>query len=222
VRRQLGHVPHDHFGRLLVVLLALFVVSGFPDSRLIRAASGVLYLVAVLLAMRTSGSRSFRWVHRVIVFGVLALAAVVLAPLEGDTAQGAAAICTAVVAFGALAAVLSRVVRHAEVGVQTIAGALCAYLLIGFMFSSAYAAIDLLDSSPFFSHAVDTNDYAYFSFITLTTTGFGDLTPVTDLGRRVVVLEAMAGQVFLATMVARLVALYRPGVRPGGGAGTTS
>jgi hypothetical protein len=52
--------------------------------------------------------------------------------------------------------------------------------------------------------------YSYFSFTSLTTVGFGDYTAKTDLGRRVVVIEAVIGQVFIATTLARLVSLYKP------------
>ena len=51
--------------------------------------------------------------------------------------------------------------------------------------------------------------FSYFSFTTLTTIGFGDYTAVTDFGRRIAVVEGMAGQVFIATLLARLVSLYR-------------
>jgi len=66
---------------------------------------------------------------------------------------------------------------------------LCAYLLIGFLFSSMYTATDLLGSARLFGKPVDANDYSYFSFVTLTTTGYGDFTPVTSLGQRVAVIE---------------------------------
>ena len=84
-----------------------------------------------------------------------------------------------------------------------------AYFLLGLMFSSIYAAIDSFSHTPFFGRPVAPSVYSYFSFVTLTTLGFGDYTPATDAGRRIVVIEAVAGQVFIATTLARLVSLCR-------------
>ena len=150
-----------------------------------------------------------------IALGVFALAAVALAPVSGPTERGWAAVCTAVVVLGALLAVVGRVVRHRDVSLQTIAGGLCAYMLIGFLFTSIYTASDLLGAAPLFGKAVGPHTYSYFSFVTLTTTGYGDFVATTDLGRRFAVIEAMSGQIFLATMVARLVAMFRPTRSPG-------
>ncbi|HKY16978.1 MAG TPA: potassium channel family protein, partial [Microthrixaceae bacterium] len=129
--------------------------------------------------------------------------------LEGDTSHGYGAVCSAIVVAGLLAAVLARVLGHHDVEMQTIAGALCAYLLIGTLFSNIFAAMDLLGPSNIFNHSMAYPDYAYFSFTTLTTTGYGDYTIVTNFGRRVAMLEAVVGPVFLATTVSRLVASAR-------------
>jgi hypothetical protein len=203
-------VARDHFGRLLLVLIAIFVVTGLADSRATRVTVGVLLLTAVGLAVRITGSPSFHWAARLMAWGLLGLVAVLLSTFEGRAARGWAAVCMGLIAVGALAAVLGRVLHHEEVSAQTIAGALCAYLLVGFAFASAYSAADNLGSAQFFGEPVDPDAYSYFSFVTLTTTGYGDLSPVTDLGRRLAPLEAMVGQMYLAVTVARLVALYRP------------
>ena len=206
-----GTVAHDQFGRLLIVLLLEFIVTGLKDSTVTRIAAAVLYVAVVVLTIRTTGARNFRWAPQLIVLGVIGLGLVALSTADGSDARGWAGVCTAVVTFGALLAVLGRVVRHREVSLQTIAGALCGYLLIGFFFAAVYGAADQLGAAPLFGKPVTAPDYSYFSFVTLTTTGYGDLTAFTDVGRRFAVLEAMSGQIFLATMVARLVALFVPG-----------
>jgi hypothetical protein len=200
---------HDRFGLLLVLLLALFVVSSLRESVVTRAVAAVLYVVAVGVSARATAVRSFRWAPLLVGIGVVGLAAVALSPFEGGTATGVAAVLQGIMVAGTLAAVLGRIVQHREVTGQTIAGALCAYLLIGFLFSFTYAAADELGSTPIFGRAADVDDYSYFSFVTLTTLGYGDLAPATDLIRRVAVIEAMAGQIFLATMIARLMSLFR-------------
>jgi hypothetical protein len=114
----------------------------------------------------------------------------------------------------AMAAVLQRVVTSSErVGARTILGAISVYVALGLLFTFAYGAIDRLQSGPFFEGVTHPagNDFLFFSYTTLTTTGFGDLVPGGQPGRMISGLEMMIGQIFLVTLVAGLVALWRPG-----------
>jgi voltage-gated potassium channel Kch len=120
--------------------------------------------------------------------------------------------------------ILNRIIRHETIGVETILGAICVYVLLGIAFAGVYAGMDDLENGRFFAQrdASPTNvEFLYFSFITLTTVGYGDLSPATDSGRVVVTFEALVGQVFLVTLVARLVGMYGsanvPRARPSGG-----
>jgi Ion channel len=97
------------------------------------------------------------------------------------------------------------------IGSALIYGALSAYIIVGLMFAACYAAIEHLDPAPFFADGqpAGTQTLQYFSFTTLTTLGYGDFTAAGDGGRALAVIEALTGQVFLAMLVARLVAAYR-------------
>src|SRR4051812_47013531 len=92
-----GTVPHDHFDRLLAILLVEFVVSGVTDSVATRVAAAVLYVLAVVVAVRTTGARTVRWAPQVIGLGIVGLVALALAPAGGATARGWAGLCTAIV-----------------------------------------------------------------------------------------------------------------------------
>jgi voltage-gated potassium channel Kch len=109
-----------------------------------------------------------------------------------------------------LIAVLRRVLIHQEVTLETICGALSAYLLLGLMFSAVYGAMaDLGDQQLFVQVAEPSITLRqYFSFTTLTTLGYGDVTAATNIGRAVATLEAICGQIFLVTLIARLVANF--------------
>jgi hypothetical protein len=99
---------------------------------------------------------------------------------------------------------------------------LSAYIIIGLMFASGFAAVNYLSTTDFFANnePANTQTFQYFSFTTLTTLGYGDFTAAESGARSIAVLEALTGQIFLATLVARLVAAYRSPAPPeprGGG-----
>lgn len=105
--------------------------------------------------------------------------------------------------------VTRRAFQHARVTVNTLAAGLTAYLLIGILFAALYRGVAALDDFRAFDGIVRpaAGDYAYFSFITMTTVGYGDLAPATGAMRVLAVFEAIIGQVFLVTAVARIVSL---------------
>ena len=113
---------------------------------------------------------------------------------------------------GAAPVVIVRsLLRRRVIDVQTVLGALCVYVLLGMFWSFAFAAIGSLGSDPFFSQQSNATlaDYLYFSFVTLTTVGYGDLTAASGLGRVLAVLEALIGQLYLVTVIALLVTNLR-------------
>jgi hypothetical protein len=107
------------------------------------------------------------------------------------------------------------VIGESEVGFRTILGAISVYLISGLLFTALYVAIDRLQGGPFFGPAseLDTGDFVFFSFTTLTTTGYGNLIPGGQPGKMFAVSEMLLGQIFLVTLIARLVSLWRPGRR---------
>jgi hypothetical protein len=100
-----------------------------------------------------------------------------------------------------------RLARQTAITRHTVAGALCLYLLAGLCFAYAYATIDALGGPVFAqietAHLADT---IYFSFVTLATLGYGDLSPVPQLARLLAIFEAIGGQLYLVTIIAVLVA----------------
>jgi Ion channel len=202
----------DRYGLLLLLLVFSYVISAFSSAGSVALAGSLLFVVTLLLALRTSGvhRRTVRLIMGIVVAGTATTAA--FAFTSGtDTGFGVASIWTALVLLLTVGVILRRVLSMPIVSLQSIFGAVSAYMLIGFMYASIYAAMDRLESAPFFANGQPANSrtFQYFSFVTLTTTGYGDFTAATNLGRAVAVMEAIGGQVFLATLVARLVASYR-------------
>jgi len=80
--------------------------------------------------------------------------------------------------------------------------------LIGSLYAFAYGLVSSIGSDPFFAqhgHVDTTRNFLYFSFVTITTVGYGDLTAATNLGRSFAIAEALTGQIYLVTVVATIV-----------------
>jgi len=207
-RRESG----GRYGLLLLFLIGTYLFSAFSGAHLATEFQIVLFAMVLLLAMRSSPLPG-RWPLIISAIAVIGSAGAFAAALTGTPAgQGAAELWKALVLLMTAVVVVRRVLAKRTVTIQSIYGALCAYLIIGLMFAACYAAIQRLDSTQDFfadNQPANTQTLQYFSFTTLTTLGYGDFTAARSDGRSIAVLEAMAGQVFLATLVARLVSAYQ-------------
>jgi hypothetical protein len=108
--------------------------------------------------------------------------------------------------------IFRRMRRERRVTIHLLLGVLAIYLLIGVTFAFADGAVDRLGARDFLRGRPDASvaDFLYFSFSTLTTTGYGDLVPGNDLARSFAILEALTGQIYLVTVVAVLVGNLAP------------
>jgi hypothetical protein len=126
---------------------------------------------------------------------------------------GLVALLLALLLFVTPFVISARIFRHEEITIETLAGAVDIYLLVGILFAVIYRFISYLSGQPFFAQGASPPglaQYLYFSCVTLSTVGYGDLTAVGSLPRSLSVFEAIAGQVYLVTAVARIVSLLSP------------
>jgi hypothetical protein len=176
----------------------------------VTAVLVALYGVAIVLAVRTSAlsSAAARLVLLIVVVGTGIMIGL---SLGTGTGRAASDIWIAVVLLGTVVMIVYRVLSFGSVTLDSIFGAVSAYLVLGMMFAAIFGAIDHLSAGHFFAggQPANTKTLQYFSFTTLTTLGYGDFTAAASGGRSVAILEALTGQVFLATLVARLVAAFR-------------
>jgi hypothetical protein len=209
--------PPGRFGVLLLLLIVTYVMSALSKGTLVDALQLLLFTAAALLALRNSSvSRTMvRLIIGLAIVGTAVMLGLTVSSAAGETGSGIANLWTGLVLLFAVVVIVHRVLSFNTVTIQSIYGVLSAYLIIGLMFAAFYAAIDHLTGHAFFVSGQDnTQNYQYFSFTTLTTLGYGDFTAAQNGGRAIAVLEALTGQIFLATLVARLVAAYRsPGER---------
>ena len=213
------------YGTVLVLVVLSFVVQeAAPDTDLTRVVVIWLQAATLAAAVRIAGA-SRPIVRLAAAFAALAaIAAPVLWVVEGSVGDGVTAIATGLlvgVAPVAIAGGLSRdMVRSGEVTGETLSGVLSIYLLAGMFFSFLFAAVGAVGDDPFFAEIADPErpDYLYFSYTTLTSTGFGDLTAATNLGRTLTSIEALVGTIYLVTIVGLIVANLRPRRRAPGAA----
>jgi len=108
--------------------------------------------------------------------------------------------------------ILSFIFRQKKVTPDVISAAIVAYMLMGLMWSGIFSAMDILQPDSFAIAHGEMEDsrltFAYYSFVTLTTLGYGDITPLSDQARSYAILEAIIGQIYLTVLVARLVGLH--------------
>ena len=202
------------YGILLLILVVTYLLSAFTVASLVSAVQVLLFLAVVLIALRHG--RLHRKAARAVGVGLL-LGSVISAILQvvDFTGYGAAlaSAWTALILVLAVIVILRQVLIQPDITLQSIFGVLSAYMMIGLIFSAVYVSMWKFGGSSFFTgvtqNDTNTKEFQYFSFTTLTTLGYGDFTAAGDGGRAVAVLEAMAGQMFLATLVARLVAGFR-------------
>jgi voltage-gated potassium channel Kch len=201
---------------LLASLLLLILVRPFVGEQVLGLALLNIFLLATLATCVLTCS-----VNRIQVGLGLGLTAALLITnqlhdITGHPALGTASSALGLVFFGYIT---SGMLRHLflhtrRVSADTICGALSVYLLMGVAWAFAYALLELAEPSSFSFGAAATgreDDFARFlsfSFVTLTTLGYGDVVPVTPKGNSLATTEAIVGQIYLTVLVARLVAIH--------------
>ncbi len=213
-RRRLTRalVSPDSYGSILVLLLITYVASATATQQWQRSIIVVLQVLTVWLALRVAGARRV-----VLTIAAIALAyAVVVAVValfsdESDLTTGLLFIASTALYFLAPLSILRSIVVQREVDQETVLGAIDAYLFVGMFFAYAYQAIGSFDS-PFFEGGLEATvpRVLFFSFTTLTTTGYGNLVPAGRLGQTAAVGEMLVGQLFLVTAVAKVITVWRP------------
>jgi Ion channel len=204
----------DAFGLVLALVLLTYVLTSLLSNRgwaavVLAVATSATSIVALISShVRPGLVRAAIWLSALTI-----VLAVVAAASDSHTWLNFASVVQIALLTVAMGAVLRRVVTTAEVGSRTILGAISVYTVLGILFTFLYGTIDRIQGGPFFEGVAHPqgSDFLFFSYTTLTTTGFGNLVPGGQPGRMISGLEMMVGQIFLVTLVAGLVSLWRPG-----------
>jgi hypothetical protein len=207
----------DAYGLVLVLILTTFVVTMTlpPQGWVGRVAAVAIAGLTAIIALTSSDVQ----LGRVRFAAGVALAAVIATALaravSSDALLGAAFVLDSLLLAVAAVTILRRVIPSAMVDFRTILGAISVFTLLGLLFGFLFLALGRLVGGDVFTGVADAQarDYLFFSYTTLTTTGYGNLVPAGDIGQILAVLEMLTGQIFLVTLVAGLVSLWRPGAK---------
>jgi hypothetical protein len=194
---------------LAIAVVALFVLQATLHE---SAAAVVIQIVvggtALVLALRLGRvrQRTLRLIGALVV-AALAGAVLQLALGHHHSTGGALLLINGLLVAGGPPVLFKAIARQRTVTVNTVLGAITIYVLIGLFFAFVYRAMLMFNATSFTSPNGPLSPAAmqYFSFVTITTLGFGDITPLTDIARTTVAMEALIGQVYLVTVVALVV-----------------
>lgn len=210
-RSPFGQIFSGRFSVLLVSIIVAFAVCPFLDGFVGMQMLTDLYLTAILLAaIQVASDRRSSF----LVALALALPCVVLK--WSGIAAGATLAWHLEELFGAifiayvLGLILSFIVRQQRVTTDVIMAAVCGYFLLGFMWAFIYFFVEAALPGSFQLAQGSSGagaKFIYFSFVTLTTVGYGDVLPLSNAARSIAVLEAVMGQLYLAVTIARLVGM---------------
>lgn len=202
--------------QLLIALAALLVCAPFLEEfeggHLVLSFLFSLVLLAAVFAV----SDRKRTLAIALVLAVPAITARWINHFRPDLIPSSVfLVCALLLLAYVIGHLLHFVLRAPVVTAEVLCGSIAAYLMLGLMWTVAYWLVDQLTPGGAFSFNTNgagqsINGFTgfYFSFITLSTVGYGDITPVSRFARWLAALEAMTGLLYVAVLIARLVSLY--------------
>jgi voltage-gated potassium channel len=217
MRKIIARLNSGYYNYLLIFLVLLFAFRPYNQGMYYVATWKFFFTCTIFTAI-------FNCKHQrrvKIAAIILAIPALIFAWMELFFVEEVFFILNFLVTIGFLAittsSILSTVLLHARVKLETLKGVVCVYFLIGFLFAYVYYLIEFFIPGSFHLIQRDVSfetfsrnfsQMMYFSFITLLTIGFGDISPLLDLSQTAVVIEGIIGQFYIAILVARIVAVY--------------
>ncbi|HLZ65550.1 MAG TPA: potassium channel family protein [Aliidongia sp.] len=193
---------------LVLLVLATPIADVAPRAQLVIAAATVAFLLACL--QQADARSGLRVPARLLVVFWLILK-LPFPWVDGTWVAAAAAAVLAILTLGVIWLVARRLAHADRVDSELLCGAIGAYLLLGVFWAGTYEIISAAAPAAFAGPGgavPNRSALLYFSFTTLTTTGYGDITAVNPVARMWTIFEAIIGTVYNATVVARLVSLY--------------
>jgi Ion channel len=196
---------------VLFLLSVTCMLMTAANTRWLKIVAVVILGGTVLFAFLAARAGRRAWRLAMLAIPVAVVIGIVGQLDDGRGAQLTAAIVSVILPIAAIGALGRRLVKEHAVSGRTVLGLLSVYLLIGMTFAALYATIGIASAEPFFAQTKDAQpvDFTYFSYITIATVGYGDLTPANPLPRMLAAIEGLTGQLYLVTVVAVAVSRVR-------------
>lgn len=208
---------HNKYNHLLTMLLVMFLT--FPLVEVIGhifPISGFLLLGAIILTLRVVVEDK-KHLYVSVTFAILAYALNVytnyrlVKGFHADLLLTLTILIYSVFLAYSITILIFRLIKEKHIKGDTVKGGIAVYFLIGLLWAFIYALIAHFDPAAFIAqHRMDmrVEDFLYYSFVVLTTTGFGDIVPVNLWAASFTNLEAIAGQMFVAIFISRLIGIF--------------
>jgi voltage-gated potassium channel len=199
-----------------LIFLALFIVSAPFVEKL---PNGTFLDGGILTAVLISGVLAVGRSRRILLFAIIMVAPVVIGrwahEFRPNLPHGVFLVPALAFIIFLIGHLLFFILRAPRVNAEVLCAGLSAYLLIGMAWMFVYLLVAEASpesfgytTGPDASHVMTSFNAYYFSFITMTTVGYGDIVPLSDVARMLATVEAVTGTLFMAVMIARLVSLY--------------
>jgi len=205
------------YSYLAIVVVAQLVLPPLLQKKLPLIIS-LLFLALMLAVLGTLGLRKsllrFLFGLGFLAFLFSAIARTTQLPYQGYRSLYVAGLsASALFLLIAITVLVMKIFSEKVITAETLKGGIAVYFLMGFLWASLYSLLILLNpqSISFPPGSVEYSEITYFSFTTLTTLGYGDVTPVSWLARNFTILESTFGQIYLTVLIARLVGLHIAG-----------
>lgn len=211
-RRRPPVWSQDSYGPAILLIAGTYVIGTLSTQRWTVSLLLFAQIATVWYALRVSKAHLGVRVAAAVVFTLSVMAGVWNLFSQEHTLVGLTFFASSLLYVLAPLSIISDMGRRRDANRELMMAALATYLMIGMAFAFAYRCIAAFQPSPFFGAQGDGTlaDSLFYSFVTLTTTGYGDLVPAGNPGRTLAVLEALLGQLFLVTAVAKIVNIWHP------------
>jgi hypothetical protein len=199
---------------VLLLILATYALSATITASWAVSLVLVVQIATVWVTLRASRARRLARAIANAILVIAGLAALVNLFIHQENAGiGLLAVLSGLLYLVAPVSIVRHLALRRMVDLKTVLGAIAAYLLVGMFFAFLYRALGALQPGMFFGSQGEGTfpQDLFFSFTTLTTTGYGNLVPAANPGQSFAVLEMLVGQLFLVTAVAKVISAWQPG-----------
>lgn len=203
--------PTVRYGVVFFLLLGIYLGASFTTADwMTPVLLAMAAATVVVLAMPTQPSR-----HSVMTFLAVFVGGTSLSVALATSSRrlsGISDLIVSVMLIFAITVIARTIVSAKQVTAEAVVGAVDMYILLGLSFGFLYSGVERISEVAFFSTEVlsDRSDFLYFSFVAMTTLGFGDLAPADNYARPLTVFEVLTGQIILVVVVARVVSMLGP------------